>query len=288
MTANTPAPVTPPPGLRARVLEAAIRARAAGQTVPAVPEISPIEAFSRAADALYGMLCALDSQDWQRPVLRDLDVQGLVGHLTGVEEDVHRSLSGDPEVADANHIGSTQPAADRQAGRTPEQTRTEWREAADRTLSLVAAHSDLAADVAMHGMRLPVAALMVVRAFELWIHDNDIRRVTSLPPAVPDGSTLRLMSGLAAGLLPVGAALTGLAETVSVHLVLTGHGGGTWDVGIGDSLDESLSVGIVLDVVGFCRLVGNRVVPADLDLHVIGDADLAGRVLTAASALALD
>jgi mycothiol maleylpyruvate isomerase-like protein len=68
----------------------------AGRPVPDVPEISPLEAFSRAADALYGMLCALRDEDWRRTVLRDLDVQRLIGHLTGVEEDMQRCLSGDP------------------------------------------------------------------------------------------------------------------------------------------------------------------------------------------------
>ena len=33
----------------------------------------------------------------------------------------------------------------------------------------------------MHGMHLPLGALLVVRAFELWTHDNDIRRAAGLP-----------------------------------------------------------------------------------------------------------
>ena len=85
----------------------------------------------------------------------------------------------------------------------------------------------------MHGMRLPLASLLVVRAFELWAHDNDIRLVAGLPPSVPDPSTLSLMTELAARLLPHAAALAGLDEPVSLHLVLTGPGGGTWDVPIG-------------------------------------------------------
>jgi len=90
-----------PADLRSRVLDAARRARAAGDTVPAVPVISPVDAFGRAAGALYRTLRGLDDADWRRPTLRDLDVQGLVGHLTGVEEDVQRCLAGDPAVAEA-------------------------------------------------------------------------------------------------------------------------------------------------------------------------------------------
>ncbi len=288
MTGDTPEPMMVPAGLRERVLEASWQARAAGRSVPEVQEISPAEAFSRAADAFYGLLCALGDEDWPRPVLRDLDVQGLVGHLIGVEEDVHRCLAGDAGVAEADHVASTQAAAARQAGRPPATTRSEWRRAADRSLDLVRADGDLEAEVAVHGMRLPLGALLVVRAFELWTHDNDIRRVAGLPASVPDPSTLRLMTELAARMLPYGATLTGLREPVSLHLVLTGPGGGTWDVTVGKRAGDPASGRIVTDAVGFCRLVANRVDAADLDLHVTGDPGRAAEVLAAAAALALD
>ncbi len=288
MTGDTPEPMMVPAGLRERVLEASWQARAAGRSVPEVQEISPAEAFSRAADAFYGLLCALADEDWARPVLRDLNVQGLVGHLIGVEEDVHRCLAGDPSVAEADHVSSTQAAATRQAGRPPAATRSEWRHETERSLDLVRAAGDLEADVAVHGMRLPLGALLVVRAFELWIHDNDIRRVAGLPASVPDGSTLRLMTELAARMLPYGATLTGLREPVSLHLVLTGPGGGTWDVTVGGRAGDPAPVSIVTDAVGFCRLVANRVDAADLDLHVTGDPGRAVDVLAAAAALALD
>ena len=96
------------------------------------------------------------------------------------------------------------------------------------------------------------------------------------------------MTGLAARLLPHAADRTGLDEPISVHLVLTGPGGGTWDVMIGQRPPDTASIGIVTDAVGFCRLVANRVTPADLDLHVTGDPGRAAGVLAAASALALD
>lgn len=277
-----------PAGLRERVLTASQRARAAGRAVPEAPEISPAEAFSRAVDAFHGVLCALGDADWRLPVLRDLDVQGLVGHLIGVEDDCRRCLSGDPEVAGADHVESTQPAAERQAGRPAARTRAEWRRAVNTTLGLVEAHGDLGSEVAVHGMQLPLGALLVVRAFELWTHENDIRRAAGLPPSVPDASTLYLMTSLAAQLLPYGASLTGLREPVNVRLVLTGSGGGTWDVAVGAAPPDPVSISIVTDVVGFCRLVANRVTPADLDLHVTGDAGRAAGVLAAASALALD
>jgi uncharacterized protein (TIGR03083 family) len=276
-----------PAALRDRVLAAALRTRAAGRTEPAAPEISPAEAFRRAATAFYGTLRSLRDDQWRAPALRGLDVQGLVGHLTGVEEDVQRCLAGDPAVAAAGHVESTQAAADRQAGRPPDQTRAEWRSAADRTIALMRARHPRA-EVAVHGMRLPPDLLLVTRAFELWVHENDIRAAAGLPPSAPDASTLTLMTSAAVRLLPLVAARTGLDEPTSVHLVLTGPGGGTWDISLGRAAPAPAAVAIVTDALGFCRLAANRTTPASLDSHVTGDLDRAMAVLAAATALALD
>src|SRR3712207_1618313 len=108
-----------PAGLRERVLRASLARRRAGRPLPEAPRISGKEAFGRAADALFGLLCALGESDWPRPALRDLDVQRLVGHLVGVEDDVQRALAGDPQVADADHVDGTQATALRQSGVSP-------------------------------------------------------------------------------------------------------------------------------------------------------------------------
>jgi uncharacterized protein (TIGR03083 family) len=278
-----------PQGLRERVLAASRRARAVGRPVPDVPELSAEEVFSRAADAFYGMLAALDDEDWSKPALRGLDVQGLVGHLIGVERDVHRALGGDPEVAGAGHVESTQGAAERKAGRRPADTRSEWRRAVDTTLELVHARGQAAdGEVAVHGLRLPLRALLIARAFELWTHENDIRLVTGLPPSVPDAAALRLMCHLAVRLLPYAVARAGLPEAADVHMVLTGPGGGTWDVTVGERQPDPVAVSIVIDAVGFCRLAANRVTPGELDVHISGDPDCAAGVLAATATLALD
>lgn len=277
-----------PPGVRDRVLAAASRARPPGPPLPELPAISAAEAFSRAADAFFGMLTTLHPADWRQPVLRDLDVQGLVGHLIGVEDDVQSCLSGDPAVADLDHVEATRAVALQQRGRPPRQTRDAWRRAVDRSLELAAA---VAPDrpVAIHGMRLPADALLVVRAFELWVHENDIRRATGLPSSVPDLATLRLMTQLAVRMLP--AAVAGAGHTVRplrLRLVLTGGGGGSWDVEVGDPPPGPAPTTIVVDAVAFCRLVANRGTPDDLDVHVTGERARVAEVLTAAASLALD
>jgi len=284
-------PSSLPPGLRERVLAASRSARDGGRAVPAAPPITATEAFARASDAFNGLLCALTPEQWSTPVLRDLDVQGLVGHLSGVERDVQRAFVGDEEVADADHVASTQDLAAAQRGRNPDETRREWRAAADLTLAMVDGEEDDSGRVlSMHGMRLSLDALLVVRAFELWVHDNDIRRaVGGLPASVPDASTLSLMTDLAVQLLPHAVVRIGSVSTpTNLHLVLTGEGGGTWDVPLGDQggAADAIDLMMVVDAVDFCRLVANRVEPDALEVHTDGLG--ADGVLTAAASLALD
>jgi hypothetical protein len=135
-------------------------------------------------------------------------------------------------------------------------------------------------------MRLPASTLLVVRAFELWTHENDIRQAIRWEASVPDPSTLRLMTDLAARLLPRAGA--GLPGPVDVRLVLTGPGGGTWDVTVGNGPPAATAISIVTDAVGFCRLAANRIAPADLDVSITGDPGRAAAVLAAAATLALD
>ena len=67
-------------------------------------------------------------------------------------------------------------------------------------------------------MTLPLNSLLVVRTFELWTHENDVRRATGLPPSVPDLVTLRLMTGLAVELLPHGMARAGRGSARSASI----------------------------------------------------------------------
>jgi uncharacterized protein (TIGR03083 family) len=291
MTSADRDPPVLPPGLRERVLAASLRARDAGRPVPDAPEITAIEAFRRAASAFYAVLSFLGDDQWRTPVLRDLDVQGLVGHLIGVEHDMQVALAGDRGVADANHVESTQAAALGQAAHPPAQTLADWRRAADRTLDLIQAQESAdpkahGVRVALYGMRLSASTLLVVRAFELWTHENDIRQAVGWAASVPDPSTLRLMTDLAARLLPQAGA--GLPDPVDVRLVLTGPGGGTWDVTVGSGPAAPAAISIVTDAVGFCRLAANRIGPAELDVIVTGDPGRAAAVLAAATTLALD
>jgi len=285
---STPAePVALPVGLRERVVTAALLARPPGRATPAAEDIPAVEGLRRSVDSLGELLTSLSEAQWNAPALRGLDIQGLIGHLIGVEDDVHRALTGDDGAAAADHIASTQSIADGQHGRPGDATRHDWVAATSRTLALLAA-ADPEQPVAVHGLRLTAQSLCIVRTFEVWTHDNDIRHALGQPQTDPDASTLTLMTQFATGVLPRAAALRQLPAPVALRLVLTGPGGGTWQLRLGANPQPPVDVGVITGASAFCRLVANRLTPRDLTHHVTGDPAIATTILHAATTLALD
>lgn len=279
----------PPADLLERTVRAARRLRAPGRPVDAPDPIDGADTFRRAVAAMDAALSGLGDPEWARPALRDLDVQGLLGHLIGVESEFHGALS-DPPVTAGDHVGSTQPSAVAQAGRPPAATLRDWQVLTSRT-SVVVSAEPAGRAVAFYGVELPLDQMLVIRAFEMWIHEEDVRRACGLPLRPPDAGPLARMADLAVTLLPAGVARAGLSRPGSgVRLVLTGQGGGTWDVALaGDGTDPAgATATIVVDTTAFCRIVGSRLAPADSGAWIDGDRRLAADLFSGAAALALD
>jgi len=284
----------PPSSLAGQILASALRERPAGRPTDGPAPITAVEGFRRSVDALDAVLASLEPAEWAAPALRGLDIQGLVGHLIGVELDFEAAL-GDPSGAQAtaDHVGATDPIAHAQAGRAPAETLRDWREAVLRTMGALDRLSQATpseAAVGLHGVRLPLPALLVVRTFELWTHEEDIRRATARTLAAPDAASLALMTDLAFKLLPVAMGrLPAPAWEGVARVVLTGPGGRTWQSApLEGEPRPQADVRIVMEAVEFCRLVANRVDPARVPATVTGDADGAHDVFAAAAALALD
>ena len=91
-------------------------------------------------------------------------------------------------------------------------------------------------------------------------------------------------------MLPAGIARAGRARAgATVRLVLTGAGGGTWDLSLdGSPVSRRADCRIVVDAAAFCRVVGDRDDAVTSGAIVSGDPDVATGVLLGAAALALD
>jgi uncharacterized protein (TIGR03083 family) len=279
--------------IRSRVLAAVFADRPAGYPLETAEPISGAETFARMTARLDALLGELASDEWQAPTIRGLDVQQLVGHLLAVEVAFAQAVAGSDPPAEGDHVESTQEVAIAQAGRDPGLTRSEWAGAVAATRALVSTGRDRMAPVRMHGLTFGLDAFMVVRAFELWTHDEDIRRATRRPVADPDGAVLSRMTDLATTLLPAGVALAGGTGNETVRLVLTGPGGGTWDVELQGGVyraepGRAFQAHVTLDAAAFCRVVANRS-NLEQSAPVLGAHEAPIRTLFAgAAALALD
>lgn len=288
---------TPDVDLQSRVVGAAIGRRPAGRPVEPPDHIDGLEAFRRMTSRLEVLLGQLTDEEWAGATVRGLSVQQLVGHLIGVEDAFCATLQGDSSWADGDHVDSTEPTARRQVGLRPAETCARWVAAVGETIATVAAEPDPGRAVRMHRVALPLDPFLVVRAFEMWTHEEDIERATGRARFDPDPSTLARMTDLALALLPAGLGRAGGVSGADVRLVLTGPGGGTWDVDLGAGHVRRAGEGfqatagsdlVVVDAAAFCRVVANRDDLRGSAAVTSGDAGAAEVLFAGAAALALD
>ena len=138
------------------------------------------------------------------------------------------------------------------------------------------------------GLGLTRDDTLLVRSFEAWIHADDLRRAAEQPTPPPETRHLSLMSDLAGRILPLAVAVAGRThDDVTARLVLTGDGGGEWLVPMGSGATGATpAVTVTADVLEWCRLVGDRIAPADLRHTIDGDPALGRDLVVAAPALA--
>jgi hypothetical protein len=143
------------------------------------------------------------------------------------------------------------------------------------------------APVPLHAWPFDASTALVVRAFEIWTHADDIRRATGRPLDTPPPEELRTMSSTSVTGLPALLAVTGGPPMEPTRVVLTGPGGGTFDLGGAPRRKGAASHLLVADVVDYCRMVARRVEPAGLGADRAGDQVLLHALLVAASAIAV-
>ncbi|MEU6993728.1 maleylpyruvate isomerase family mycothiol-dependent enzyme [Streptomyces sp. NPDC046465] len=282
-----PAPSAPP---AEHGLSLALRTRA--PALRTAPHAAP---YAAAVAGLQALLAELDERGpWGTPVVHDWDVHDTVAHLIAADEPLARHVGAGPHArAPVSRTpdgtpwrtaweARTREVIRRERARTPAQTVSAWRAQAAGLLSSRAAHdaerAARATDVA--GMRLPVADHFLARAFETWVHADDIGgaldRVVPPPPPPHLWQLVRLAVRL------LGPALGPRAAPVA--LTVSGEGGETeWVLG---SADDPVRAELVLDPVDFCLLVGGRRTPDQVPRGMSGDAAAARRVLTRAASLA--
>ncbi|MDN3021142.1 maleylpyruvate isomerase family mycothiol-dependent enzyme [Streptomyces sp. S.PB5] len=267
----------------ADILSAALRTR------PAAPRVAAHAApYAAAVAGLRALLPELEGR-WSTPVVHDWDVHATVAHLLAADEHLVRLLGLDTRlpptrVPAGTHWGEawnlrTGEIIDREHGRTPGETAGDWAAQADALLAAPEAHDpELAArPVTLMGARLPIADHYVARAFEAWIHTDDIGRALGLAVPPPPAEHLGQLVRLAVRIL--GMALGTQAPPVLFSVT----GAEQWVLG---SEDEPVRAELALDPVDFCLLVGGRYTPDEVPKDTTGDAAAVRNVLESAASLA--
>ncbi|BBC37513.1 uncharacterized protein SGFS_088070 [Streptomyces graminofaciens] len=280
---------TPDPGPASAgadgVLALALRTRR-----PRTPEVAPHAApYAAAVAGLQALVGELDGR-WSTPVVHDWDAHATVAHLVAADEHLAVRLGLDARVPASRIPEGSRPGeawnrrtADviaHEHGRTPEETVATWAAQATALLATPEARDpELAARaVTLMGLRLPIADHYVVRAFETWIHTDDIGRAVGLPVPPPPDEHLRLLVRLAVRIL--GLALQGAPP---VFLEVTGVPEARWVLG---SDAEPVTAELTLNPVDFCLLVGGRYAPEEVPRAETGDQGAVRNVLERAAALA--
>jgi uncharacterized protein (TIGR03083 family) len=233
---------------------------------------------------------------WDDPVAAyPWTVRELVAHLIGVERYTASFLGFEPLDVDAelelDHTAMTEATIERCRSLPVAEVVAEWRRLADRTVAhaLALDQAGLDAPMHLHGLPFSTAAGMVARAFELWTHADDVRKAIGEPVDEPAPPVLHCMASASVGSLSM--AVLGLdepPEPATAHVVLTGRGGGTWDLVLpGASAGGEPDVTLIADVVDYCRVVSKRLDVDEIEMVTEGDAALARTLLKASQFVAV-
>jgi uncharacterized protein (TIGR03083 family) len=305
-----------PPLLRDRVLNAALAARPGGTPdVASAPEAHRVE-----AGRLLGTLARLDDADWPRPVdppeFAGRSVHDLVAHVAGSEA-LFAELLGleSPSAPETDNDNDARTAAvqARHRSLTPAQTLAEYEAfaaAIDAHVSTLT-EADLETEIEWWGVSMRISTVLIHRAFETWIHHDDVRRAVGLAESAPPAATITTMSRRAVSWLPLMLGAAGHDPSGrTARIELTGPGGDTYLIDLtdgeplGDSLggavtggltdrngrtaDDRLAVDVDLraDIVEFCQAIGNRVPAGGLRYESTGDEQLAADLVASLPLLA--
>jgi hypothetical protein len=310
------------PALRTRVLQSCLDLRPPRTPVP--QWAAPYDAEAARLDAL---LKDMGEAEWHTPVrLRWFDgkgpasrrttVAGVIAHLLSVDGLVAVALGlddplGNTAVEDRTPQGRTE--AYWRASHFPptRSVRIPWREQSHELVRAVSLADESGGSsgtdpVPYGAFELSLHDAMLDRAFECWVHAEDIAGAVDYPYEPPAPRHLNLMFDLAVRMLPLTLAArrrAGLAAPPpggrhlvpagepgrSLRLEIEGPGGGEWLIpldapGAVASAEREVAH-IALDEVEFCRLAAGHVPPQEAAAGQVGDREAISDVLFAAASL---
>ncbi|HEX5587179.1 MAG TPA: maleylpyruvate isomerase family mycothiol-dependent enzyme [Acidimicrobiia bacterium] len=279
----------------AQALRAPERLRSATLTAAVLRRTAPVDPvvdlYLSEAEHFAAVLDSLPPGALREVTANGLTARDLVVHVAA-QESLLAQLVGRPtvpSVVETDIDARTDAMLTEFEGRSIDDVVVAWRAAVEANRGWALEHRD--ETTLWRGIELSRHDAIVVRAFETWVHADDLRRVGNLATQAPEPRHLALMTDLAGRSLGLSLALVGRERRGrTARLVLTGDGGGNWLVAMGGGTSNrdnaTVDVTVTADAVDWCRLVGDRLTPDEIVVDVHGDRALADDLLAAAPALA--
>ena len=272
--------LAPPRDVRASVFEVA-RARRAPRTQ------TPSEAHAEIEATLVDLLDDVPASTHGHTTFNGLTVRGLVAHLAAMESMLAQWMGVPtlPEITIENVEARTAAVEALTADWQFAEIVDLWRRS---TAAVRGAVPDVGPIVKWFGSQTPTSLAVLVSAFEIWTHTDDIRRAIGRTLDTPSAAAMRTMAEGSMTMVPSALERSGRARPGrTARIVLTGPGGGEWTVPMqpGDAVGEP-DVAITLSAVDWCRRFSERLEADDLDIVVQGDRRLADDLVASAPVFA--
>jgi uncharacterized protein (TIGR03083 family) len=274
---------------------AAVMAHALGTPRARDDESSAAEVFAGRVASLRAIIERLQPADWNASAPpTPWSVHGVVAHLLVIERytATRLGLTAPPvegvDGVDDDHLTLGGPTIAAELAREPEATAASWSVASRRLVDHVRSASFRpSAPAPLHGRPCSQASALLLRSLELWAHEDDIRRAVGRPSSPPTPAELRSLTSFAVRGLPYLVQLAHpSAQVVPVRVVLTGPGGGVYDIGGEARTSERVAL-MALDAADYCRLATGRLGPEQLAVEIEGDRQVVDTMLASASAVAI-
>lgn len=250
-----------------------------------------LDAMHDAVDGFVEVVATLQDGDWTRPTgCPGWDVHDVVAHVVGLEDVLTGGPEPDVELPDLVHVDNdvsryTERHVHARRGHRPEELVAELGAVVARRRTQLAGDLDAMAPSFLGGQQ-PLAQAIGLRAFDIFSHEQDIRRAVGRPGHLdgPAGAACvrRILRGLA-GVLPDRV----VADEATLALEVVGDQVATlWlDLGTGETLDVRPHDPTVTMEFAFADLVplacGRDDAPDPARVAVVkGNDALAARVLT--------
>jgi uncharacterized protein (TIGR03083 family) len=218
-------------------------------------------------------------------------VRDQVAHIIGVE----RMMLGDPEPehtpAELSHVRNDfgrmlEVAVDARRTEPVEMVLAELRETLKRRLAALETTDPEQQMKAPDGRMGPYSRMLMFRAFDCWIHEQDIRRAVGRPGNLDAPAAERARQIMVSGLPFVVAKRAGAGPGSTVALEITGPPSFRSCVvvgndGRGQAIESTPDPTVTLRMgwESYVRLAAGRCGPGEVEVSVDGDRDLASRIL---------